>query len=80
MAQRKTSKIPLFKTPYSVEKEAKDLRLYNDYNELMSVEGQSATGVIEHLMRKYNIRSASTVYNILKRVPARIAQGGEAAV
>lgn len=64
--------LPVFKTPFRVEKEAKELAVYNDYKELMTVQGQSATAVTEHLMAKYGIHSASTIYEIRKRVEARI--------
>ena len=66
--------ITVFKTPFRVEKEAKELAIYNEYNELMTAAGQSATGVTEHLMQKYGIHSASTIYEIRKRVEARIKQ------
>ncbi len=65
--------IPVFKTPYQEEREAKDLAIYNDYNELMKVPGQSATRVTAHLMEKYGIHSASTIYEIRKRVENRLA-------
>ena len=35
----------VFKTAYQEEQEAKDMAIYNEWNELMSVPGQSATGV-----------------------------------
>lgn len=66
------STLPVLKTPFRVEKEAKELAIYNDYKELMSVQGQSATAVTEHLMEKYGIHSASTIYEIRKRAEARI--------
>lgn len=70
--------LPVFKTPFRVEKEAKELAIYNDYKELMSVQGQSATAVTEHLMEKYGIHSASTIYEIRKRVEARLKTEEEA--
>lgn len=69
--------IPVFKTPYQEEREAKDLAIYNDYNELMKVPGQSATRVTAHIMEKYGVHSASTIYEIRKRVESRIAQNGQ---
>lgn len=72
MAQTETNKLPVFKTPFRVEKDARELEIYNEYNELMSVEGQSATGVTDHLMQKYGIHSPSTIYEIRKRVAARL--------
>jgi len=70
-----TATIPVFKTPYRLEREAKESAIINEYNELMSVGGQSKTAVIEHLMQKHGIHSASTFYEIRKRV---IAREGEA--
>lgn len=69
---------PLFKTEYRAEKEARELKIYNEYRSLMSVEGQPVLAVIEHLKHKYGIHSSSTVYGILKRVPARLSaeEGG----
>jgi hypothetical protein len=58
----------VFKTPYQIERETRDLAIYNEYNELMSVEGQSSLLVSEHLMKKYNIHSIGTIYVIRKRV------------
>ena len=45
----------VFKTPCQTEREARDLAIYNEYNSLMTVEGQSKTVVTEHLMKKYGI-------------------------
>jgi hypothetical protein len=64
----------VFKTEYQRERERRDLELYRDYEQLISVEGQSKTLVTEHLMKKYNIHSAGTVYAIRKRVEARLQQ------
>lgn len=63
---------PVFKTECQVEREKRDLAIYNEYNELVSVEGQSRTLVVEHLMKKYNIHSAGTVYVIRNRVEKRL--------
>lgn len=57
----------VFKTAYQEEQEAKDMAIYNEWNELMSVPGQSATGVTQHLMQKYNIHSSSTIWVMRKR-------------
>lgn len=76
MKRQTTTTLPIFKTPYRVEKEAKELAIYNDYKELMSLHGQSATAVTDHLMQKYGIHSASTIYEIRKRVAARLEKEG----
>ena len=67
----------VFKTAYQVEQEAKDLAVYNEWNELMKVPGQSATGVSAHLMQKYNIHSQSTIWFIRKRVEKRLKEEGK---
>ncbi len=62
----------VFKTQCQIEREARDLALRNEYNELMSVKGQSKTVVMEHLMNKYGIHSIGTIYVILRRVEERL--------
>jgi len=69
----------IFKTDCQREREERDLAIYNEYNELMSVEGQSRTLVTEHLMKKYNVHSQGTIYVIRRRVEERLARK-EAAV
>ena len=62
----------VFKTPCQSEREARDLAIYNEYNSLMTVEGQSKTVVTEHLMKKYGIHSQGTIYLIRRRVEERL--------
>lgn len=62
----------VFKTPRQTEREARDLAIYNEYNSLMTVEGQSKTVVTEHLMKKYGIHSQGTIYLIRRRVEERL--------
>ena len=49
--------IPIFKTPCQTEREERDLAIYNEYQQMTSVEGQSKTLVTEYLMKKYGIHS-----------------------
>lgn len=65
---------PIFRTPCQEERESRDLAIYNEYNELMSVKGQSKTLVTEHLMKKYNIHSQGTIYIIRRRVEQRLKE------
>lgn len=65
-------KVKIFKTDCQREREERDLAIYNEYAELMSVEGQSKTLVTEHLMKKYGIHSQGTIYVIRRRVEARL--------
>lgn len=62
----------VFKTDYQLEKEAKDMAIYKEWNELMQIQGQSATGVTQHLMQKYNIHSSSTIWVMRQRAEQRI--------
>lgn len=62
----------VFKTAYQVEQEAKDMAIYKEWNELMLVPGQSATGVTQHLMQKFNIHSASTIWVMRQRAEKRL--------
>ncbi|MCQ2058706.1 MAG: hypothetical protein MJY71_02615 [Bacteroidaceae bacterium] len=57
----------IFKTPFAAAKEAKEKELYKEYKQLISVQGQSRTGVNKYLMDKYDIHSVSTVYAIIHR-------------
>lgn len=70
---------PIFKTPCQEEREQRDLAIFNEWQELTAVDGQSKTRVTEYLMQKYNIHSAGTLYVIRQRVSKRLAEQ-EAAV
>lgn len=67
----------LFKTDCKAKREARDLAIYNEYNELIAIEGQSRTLVTEHLMKKYDIHSAGTIYVIRQRVEERLKREGK---
>lgn len=60
--------IQVLKTKLQEKRFKRDLSVYSDYEELMSLPGQSATEVCKHLMQKYEINSQSTIYVIIKRV------------
>lgn len=64
------------RTDLQKEREKRDMAIYSDYEEMMSVEGQSATEVAKFLMKKYGIHSLSTVYVIRKRVEDKLKKGG----
>lgn len=68
------AKPKIFKTECQIEREKRDLAIYNEYDELMAVKGQSRTLVTEHLMKKYGIHSAGTIYVIRRRVEARLKE------
>ena len=55
----------IFKTPCQTERETRDLAIYNEYNALIAVEGQSKTLVTEHLS-KHSVKSIFyAIYQIL---------------
>lgn len=60
--------VKIFKTDCQKEREKRDLAIYNEYNEMMSLDGQSRTLVIQHLMKKYGVHSQGTIYVIRRRV------------
>ena len=66
--------VQVFKTPCQTEREARDLAIYNEYNELMTAKGQSKMLVMEHPMDKYGIHSIGTIYIILRRVDERLKE------
>lgn len=68
------AKPKIFKTECQEEREKRDLAIYNEYHELMAVKGQSRTLVTEHLMKKYGIHSAGTIYVIRRRVETRLKE------
>ena len=51
---------------------ARDLAIFNEYNELASVKGQSKTQINKYLMEKYDLHYTGTVYSIRKRVEERL--------
>lgn len=67
----------VFKTQLQQEREQRDLDIFNEYNSLMKVEGQSKTLVTEHLMKKYGIHSPATIYVIRQRVEKRLGENSQ---
>lgn len=66
--------VKIFKTECQKEREKRDLAIYNEYNEMMSVDGQSKTLVVQHLMKKYGVHSQGTIYVIRRRVEEMLNQ------
>lgn len=58
----------ILKTDCQIEREKRDKAIYDEWNILTSIEGQSRTRVNEYLMKKYNIHSVGTIYQIRARV------------
>ncbi|MBD5352319.1 MAG: hypothetical protein HDR86_05765 [Bacteroides sp.] len=61
------------------ERAARDLTIYNEYNALTAIKGQSKTQITKYLMEKYKFHSSATIYAIRKRVEERIKENGGAA-
>lgn len=74
-----TTPILLKKTPLQEEREARDRAIYDEYNALASVPGQSKTQINQYIMEKYGLHSTGTLYLIRKRVEERIKKEGGAA-
>lgn len=60
-------------SPYRAEKRATELKIYNEFNELMSDPESQVTAVESKLMNKYGIHSHSTIWSIRKRVEKRLS-------
>ena len=61
-----------FRTELRKEKEQKELEIYTEYQQLVSVPGNSKVEVSKHLCRKYKISTISTIYALRKRVEKRL--------
>ena len=66
----------VFKTKFQLEKENKELNLYSDYQEMVSVPGRSKVEIAKYLAEKYHLATISTVYSIRKRVEKRLKLEG----
>lgn len=75
MTQTLTQPKLRMKTALQEEREARDLAIYKEYNELAANPQQSRVALNQYFMEKYNFRSTGTLYEILKRVKARLEEG-----
>ncbi|MDR3046543.1 MAG: hypothetical protein LBU51_02890 [Bacteroidales bacterium] len=66
-----------FKTPWKIIKEAKELEIYKEYNELIKEPGAMATAVDTHLAGKYGFGSETTIWVIRRRVEKRLKEEEE---
>lgn len=64
------------KTEFRLKKEARELAIYYEYNELMAQPGAMATAVDKYLTQKYGFGSESTIWFIRKRVEKRLREEG----
>lgn len=65
--------IAQFSTEYAKDKWKRDLTIYKEFQSLTSIPGSSKSEVTKYLMKKYNLHSAATVWNIRKRIENRFA-------
>ncbi|MBO0947352.1 hypothetical protein [Fibrella forsythiae] len=61
-------------TPYIKARRDKEQRIYNDYQQLISQPEAMPVVVDSILMKKYNIKSRSTIWSIRGRVQQRMLQ------
>jgi hypothetical protein len=61
------------KTQYQVEKEIKEMKVYQDYMQLIGAKVSRVTAS-KVVQIKHNIHARSTVWSIIKRVEARKSQ------
>jgi hypothetical protein len=58
----------VYKTEWRINKDAQELAIYNEWNELMAQPGAMASAVGRHLTQKYGFGSETTIWFIHKRV------------
>lgn len=64
------------KTAYRLEREARELKIYKEYEEFMSYPGAQPGAAKEYIMKKFNIHAPSTIWFIRKRVEERMKKEG----
>lgn len=62
------------KTPFQLEKEAKELKIYREYEALIKEKGAMPGAITSYLMKKYNVHARSTIWQIRKRVEERLTE------
>lgn len=53
-------------TPYQKERQRKRNEIYAEYKRLAENPNNMPSAIIKHLMDKYNVGAASTIYGIIK--------------
>lgn len=66
------------RTLHSIEKEARELQIYSEFQRLASQPGAMKSQVTKIIGEKFKIHSLTTVNNIRKRVEKRLSQTAEA--
>lgn len=62
------------KTEFRLKKEARELEIYNEYNQMKAQPGAMTTAVNKFLVQKHELGSETTVWAIRKRVEKRLGQ------
>ena len=57
-------------TPYQKERQRKRNEIYAEYKRLAENPDNMPSAIIKHLMDKYNVGAASTIYGIIKEKEA----------
>jgi len=64
------------KTAYRLEREAREMQIYKEYEDFMSYPDAQPGAAKEYIMKKFNIHAPSTIWFIRKRVEARMKNEG----
>jgi hypothetical protein len=64
--KQKRKKIMTLLTPYQKERQRKRNEIYAEYKRLAENPDNMPSAIIKHLMDKYNVGAASTIYGIIK--------------
>lgn len=62
------------RTPFVIEKEARELEIYNEFTRLIQQPGAMKTRVSEIINQKYKLHSRATLFGIRRRVEKRLSQ------
>lgn len=57
----------MIQTEYRKELEERNRAVYSDFTKMVDVAGQPISVAVQQLMKKYNIHSVNTIYNIRKQ-------------
>ena len=67
----------IIKTDFRIKKEAREIAIYNEWNELMAQPGAMASAVDRYLREKYEFGADSTIWFIRKRVEKKLKAAGK---
>jgi hypothetical protein len=65
------------KTDYRIKREAREIAIYNEWNELMKRPGAMASAVDRYLREKYGFGADSTIWSIRQRVEKKLKEEGK---